>query len=348
MEAFLHIGTPKTGTSSIQTFLAENGTLLTEHGLLYPLAGRTHGEQSTVRQVGLALSVLPVDRPETGFDRIFGLATREHKVEFKQAFTRQLETELHRTKANRIVISDEGMYSFLSRPHDIRQLGDFLRPYFDRIRIVVYLRAPESFVESFYSQHLKMGGIEDLGEFAQKQKWVLSYGSRLKLWQDAFGRDSLVVREFSRPSLHHGDIVSDFFKTVLDIDIEMPPSERQVNTSITPTGQALLLRINRHFAAIKKPRPGFFRQYVSRNFAGPGQRLSPDQVERLYAALGNEIDAISTTFFGGRRIFDNPPSAEPTPAQEAPAEDDITDAAIEMSIAALRHERKGKRKQSDG
>ena len=36
MELIIHIGTHKTGTSSLQTFLATNRSVLIKHGIYYP------------------------------------------------------------------------------------------------------------------------------------------------------------------------------------------------------------------------------------------------------------------------------------------------------------------------
>lgn len=36
---FLHIGLPKTGTTLIQTYCAQNRKVLARHGILYPKAG---------------------------------------------------------------------------------------------------------------------------------------------------------------------------------------------------------------------------------------------------------------------------------------------------------------------
>ena len=39
-QIYLHIGFPKTGTTSIQTWLTEHAAALAAHGVLYPAIGR--------------------------------------------------------------------------------------------------------------------------------------------------------------------------------------------------------------------------------------------------------------------------------------------------------------------
>src|SRR5882724_4089086 len=43
-QLYLHIGFPKTGTTSIQMWLTENATALAAHGVLYPATGRGRQE----------------------------------------------------------------------------------------------------------------------------------------------------------------------------------------------------------------------------------------------------------------------------------------------------------------
>ncbi len=344
LEAILHIGTPKTGTSSLQRFLAQNDTLLSEHGLLYPLAGRRHRKRTSSRQVGLALSVLPLDRRDLGFDKIFELDTRDEKAKFQQDFFRDFEAEIANTTAQRVIISDEALYIFVSKTSSIVELSRFLAKFFTKIEIVVYVRSPDRFLESSYSQHLKTGGTHTLDEFANERKGVISYWSRLKLWEDVFGKNSLKVREYDRSLLFHGDIVADFFKEILDIELNISSKVPESNSSISPLGQALLRSINQYFAELKQPRPRFYRKYISRSFAGTGQRLTAEQAARLHAALSDEIAQISTAFFDGRRIFagfPRPPSE--APSSDAPSASEVTSAAIDMSLSALTRSRSHKR-----
>lgn len=333
LELVLHIGTTKTGTSSIQKFLANHDARLMEHGVLYPRAGRVHGERVVVRHVGLTLSILPVDRSMTGFDRILGLKSREERERFRDRFLEEFDSELRQTKARQIVISDEALYIFL-KDDQIRELKALLDRYFDHVRVVAYVRDPASFAESAYSQHLKMGGTKSLDEFVAALGPTLSYWTKLAAWRNAFGPDSVDLREFSRKRLRGGDVVEDFCATFLDMDVSASADQRVVsaNRSISPLGQALLLRINRHYAAREERRPVFFRTYVSKRFAGKGERLSAGQLADLHGALADEIRNLSADFFDGREIFESPASAAPTESLDEGA---VAEAAVAMAAAAF-------------
>lgn len=348
MEAILHIGTPKTGTTSIQKFLAGNEALLAEHGVLYPVTGREVGKQR--RQRGLVLSVLPVDRAGAGFDKVLNLKTTADRERYRQSFLESFEAEMKSAAPDRVVISDEALYLFLSTEALVGTLKAFLSRHFDRVRIVAYVRAPTSFVESSYSTHLKMGGTRDLADFAAHQRQALSYWTKLSLWRDVFGADAITVREFSRPLLHREDVVLDFLHAILGIDIALSDASggKSANTSIAPLGQHLLLAVNRRYAEAGEARPGFYRRFVSRKFKGSGQRLTADEAARLTASLRDEIDRLSADFFGGRTIFEAP--VVPAVRSETPAASELVAAAIEMSAAALKDgkKRKGSRRGQAG
>ena len=48
-KAYLHIGTPKTGTTSLQRFLSANSRLLEESGFLFPKFGFSYPNVSSYR-----------------------------------------------------------------------------------------------------------------------------------------------------------------------------------------------------------------------------------------------------------------------------------------------------------
>lgn len=158
---FLHIGMPKTGTTSIQHFLNQNRRALCARGFVVPRTpGRTNHKN-------LALYALP-DHGRQKMRRANGLDTPGEIMRFRELFlTRFAEEAASWSNDQTVVLSSEHM-SLLRKPDDFQRLKRLLAVMGDRpIRIVIYLRRQDLFYLSGYSQRIKSGASlhwSDLGE----------------------------------------------------------------------------------------------------------------------------------------------------------------------------------------
>ena len=84
-------------------------------------------------------------------------------------------------------------------------------------QIVCYVRRPDRYAESLYSQHVKRGvGFDGtFSEFLRLIEPALLYNTCMGLWSDIFGEKNCAVRVYEAIN---GDIVRDFLPNVLDID----------------------------------------------------------------------------------------------------------------------------------
>ena len=112
----LHIGRQKTGTTSIQRFLAANEQVLADAGILYPKTGRLEGGHSAHHELAVALNENESDG---------------HSL---QQLRKQLSTELLNSAAETIIFSSEA-FQRLHRPQRLHN-------YFDKshLQVVCYLR----------------------------------------------------------------------------------------------------------------------------------------------------------------------------------------------------------------
>lgn len=125
MRTTLHIGSTKTGSTSIQDMLAANRDLLAQHRVLYPasLGATTH-------------NVIPIYAGGTfrhsELHRKVGVFSREDYKTFTQTSPAAFRAEVEAAGAEHIIISSEHMQSRLYKPAHFTRLRTLLEP--DRAR----------------------------------------------------------------------------------------------------------------------------------------------------------------------------------------------------------------------
>lgn len=292
-DVVLHIGTDKTGTSSIQQFLTLNRERLLESDILYP---RSLGRG---RHVRLGLYVAADD----------GLTSRPtwHRQperspqEFRRVVRRRLFREMRRTGAGRVIFSDEALYG-LAAPSlgRLRALTDEIAR---SVTIVVYLRRPEEHFCSRYQQAVKAGETRRLADTVDDPGHArrYDYWSRLKAWQRVLDPGLLVVRPFERERFVGGSLTSDFLSSAgVDIDPEHMLHAGRTNESLDAEAVEFL-RVLNLLRVEEGTRPGMIdnRQHALRLMGGadgPKLSLPTDWLDTLGARWAENNRAVARTF----------------------------------------------------
>jgi hypothetical protein len=244
LDLVLHIGSGKTGTSSIQYFLRQNRVRLAELGLLYP---QSPGRR---RHTHLSLSVYPDhaldDNPSWDPERW------SSPEEFRRAFRRRLFREINQSGLSRVLLSDEGLYG--SPNQALRRLRRFTDRIAGSLRLVVYLRRQDDHLVSRYQQVVKIGETRRLADRAphENTSWAGRQGSRtydyydrLRTWQNLLEPDDFVVRHFERESFVEGSLYQDFFDAVgLDARADELDRVETVNESLDAESVEFLRILN--------------------------------------------------------------------------------------------------------
>jgi hypothetical protein len=202
----LHIGSGKTGTSSIQHFLHRNRDHLAELGHLYP---QTPGE---TRHTRLGLFIKPdddlVDTPRWRREQF------PSPEAFRRAFRRRLFREIDKSGLPRVLFSDEALYGSPDRA--LRRLSRFADKIADSLRLVVYLRRQDDHLVSRYQQVVKAGETRRLAERTDRMDLskTYDYHARLQTWQRLLRPAAFVVRPFERDRFADGSLFQDFLDAV--------------------------------------------------------------------------------------------------------------------------------------
>ena len=166
MEAIVHIGLPKTGSTAIQTYLAAHARGLSERGIHYEtgswLGDTNHFKLplAVLRSAGLQLDAQsaaiaswlgrPEDLPAHGAQALAGVEKIAELSDIRQ-----------------VIFSTEFLSFWLQTPREFAALHDLMTRLFSSVRYIVYFRAPVGHAESDYNQHIKTGMTDDLATFAR-------------------------------------------------------------------------------------------------------------------------------------------------------------------------------------
>ena len=151
MKAFLHIGTPKTGTTNLQQFLHSNREELIQDGILYPEA---FGLNS------MSMVVASYDHGKRdGLSRLFNIVSDEDIDDLRSKLNQNIKNELlAKDHIHTVLLSSEYFQLNLRTSTELDLLKSSLNEIgFTQIYVVVYLREQGDLANSFYSTAVKAG-----------------------------------------------------------------------------------------------------------------------------------------------------------------------------------------------
>jgi hypothetical protein len=204
LDLVLHIGSGKTGTSSIQRLLNQNREQLAELGTLYP---RSPGRGRHVR-LGLFI------RPDAQLVNQISWHEGNYSSpsEFRESFQHKLFAEINSSRLARVLFSDEALYG--STVVALERLRAFTDAIARNIRLVVYLRRQDDHLCSRYQQVVKTGEVRRLSERLEQVRFGKGYDyhARLCTWRRLMEPTEFVVRPFERGRFATGSLYQDFFE----------------------------------------------------------------------------------------------------------------------------------------
>jgi hypothetical protein len=202
--AFIHIGTSKTGTTSIQRImLREADRLRRDHSINYPPTKHNH--------MTLALPFLG-DAPFQPVEnhRLRGFAGKRLRTR-GQRLVDGLKRDASRYRTH--VLSSEQLQ--VLDEDSVRRMADFFKRLGLATSIIVYVRHPAERISSLISQRLRSGlfALEDAAVYDDVLPMLQRYTRH-------FGRENIIVRTFDRKHWPNGRLIDDFMTTINGAPIE--------------------------------------------------------------------------------------------------------------------------------
>ena len=220
MKAVIHIGLHKTGTTTIQHFLAKNRESLQKQGVYIPSSIReTRNKLAQHRELNAA--IIP-SISESG--PLFSLTGQNaYNMILKQGFTRndqdkiwekyRHEIEENCQKDDLVLFSSE--YLSNATDNEIERLKEWMSSLFEDIIIVLYLRRQPEFLVSIHHSFVGSGSPWSLLDLLNRPEGrsILAYHKIVERWS-IFGKEKIKIRIFDRQKFHESDLLSDFAYTV--------------------------------------------------------------------------------------------------------------------------------------
>lgn len=213
---YIHIGTSKTGTTTIQTYCGINREQLKSKGVLFPIMPY-HYDRITKNRNGHFL-----------YANIYENGVRNKEKE-KQVLKQELDYIVDCFKDyDNILLSEESIWwaTATRRKGLWKYLQEHSQQNNYQVKIIVYLRRQDQFMMSRYNQIIKTdtgGGTQRFYEYFKdmngKYKCVMNYRQRLDYMAKFFPKENIVVKRFDRSYFYNGDLNADFLH-ILGVEID--------------------------------------------------------------------------------------------------------------------------------
>ena len=213
---YLHIGTSKTGTTTIQTYCGINREQLRSKGVLFPIMPY-HYDRITKNRNGHFL-----------YAKIYENGVRNKEKE-KQVLKQELDYIVDCFKDyDNVLLSEESIWwaTATRRKGLWKYLQEHSQQNNYQVKIIVYLRRQDQFMMSRYNQIIKTdtgGGTQRFYEYFKdmngKYKCVMNYRQRLDYMAKFFPKENIVVKRFDRSYFYNGDLNADFLH-ILGVEID--------------------------------------------------------------------------------------------------------------------------------
>ncbi len=300
-QVILHIGLPKTGSTTIQQFIHANRRVLADQGFAYL---KSLGQPNNT---GLVLHC-----------RNFGRGASERRsLRYRKnirseadliGYRRKLEAELAAEVAalpssqETILMSCE----LCARLQDseVRRLQQLLAPVASSVRILLYLRGQDDVIRSAYTTTLRVGHSVSFATWVRKEAGMLMYryADLIARWSDVFGGEALNVRLFRKDRFKDGDLLTDFCDAIGLADCSRFARVESRNQSLRLGVQRFLRAFNEHYP--KRPGEGALRAVgilttVMRRapFVGPGASLDAETANEILETFQDQNESVRRARF---------------------------------------------------
>ena len=290
MKLILHIGTEKTGTTTIQHFLKINKELLNIDKILVPKSISDNDGNHRWSPVFAYDDDFDDDFTKKNFS--LKLNSRKKLIEEKLI---EFKKEISNSNSNICIISSEHLSSRLRKIKNITKLKQILDKSFDEISIIIYIRKPISAAISLLSTSIKSGNTPQ-GLNLQIFSNYLNNLRIIKNWESVFLKKNIKIKLFEKNDFIDGDLIKDFCALC---NIKMSPKFKypnRFNETLNLPQMKYLRYLNQHFPMFVDNKVNIKRgnltQFIIQNFESPNYFLPTKKEFELFEEYFKDDDNI--------------------------------------------------------
>lgn len=282
----LHIGMPKTGSSSLQWYFHHNRSLLAEQGVLYP-----DEQTASYAHHPVAWFCKPEGRPPSP-DAAKFYENRDKWVTAMSAFLENMRESPY----DRLLLSSEVFYGT-----EVKAIRELLAGF--DVQVIVMVRRQDAYLESSYNQNSKILG-RPFGEeqFMPRRMKAMDYATKLEPWAKHFGHGNIRLIPFERRNFPRGiehkfavDILGLKWNSSFRVDVQ--------NVRMSRDCLEFLYRLN---ALGRLPRQQYLDSvYLSEDYSAAhpdppayANMLSPDRRRDILRKFAESNATVAKTYLG--------------------------------------------------
>ncbi len=280
----LHLGAPKTGSTSLQYYLSENREVLESAGVVYPERMIQGGQ---------------VDPLHT---HLVQMRTRRNPDDAFDAARVRLAALFEARGAHSLLLSNESLLGEPYHddkpgffPHHEKWIGELVR-LFDgyEVQVIYFIRNFTTFLPSYYVQYVRRGGTKTLREFCDHVTGGnLSWCPLIDSLRAAFGSSNVRVFEHTALREHPAETVRGVFGRYVSGLPDFCASSYNQNPSVGNNILAVYRLLNRIFAAlVPSARERHLRPKMRQYLFGPLALMSGNRRPGLEADLASKLREI--------------------------------------------------------
>ncbi len=214
----LHIGAPKTGSTALEKFLANNAQILSKNGWKYPtinIRGFGHHDLAYLVSSGYPDWATPQTKTLDELQQDLAEAVKDKE---------------------KIILSSEIFY-LQPNPEGVAEILSRLGCQTHNVKIVVYVRRQDDIHISWYNQAIKAQGYTgSIKDSIKETHATWDYLHQLTQWSDVFGKENILVRPYQAEDMISDDICVDFASLVgfpvNKLDFPQEHSNTRINKDI--------------------------------------------------------------------------------------------------------------------
>ncbi len=351
--AIIHVGTEKTGTTSLQQLLADNRDWLRAQGVLFPISA---GKVNHTRLVAAAEDDGVIDNIKAHIMA----ARRETEARLRKTFRADLKQELAGGAPwHTMVLSSELIHSRLHTRSEIERLMSFVADAVDSVTIMVVLRRQDQLAVSRFSTAVRTGhtGFDDVfGDIAEHAYRRLPPSRDISDMTHYYDYTRLIDR-FS-PYVQDTNFVARLYEAdgirmdpvqllaeVLDLDpAQLSDNAPSLNAAMSAEAQYVISQLNQRIppylpSGKRNEDVRALKQRIEAELSGQPRNVSRDAAKAFLARFDKSNEAVRARFFPDRAtLFDSDFSMYPQsvdysdyPARFGPVVSEYVASLVRMS-----------------